>query len=706
MKSLSLKKRGDGVAVLLFDTPKRPVNVLSGGMLEEAAPLMEEIEKDDAVVAVVLASGKPDSFIAGADLDDVVKMSEEEAEAVSRGAHAWLDRVEASRKPFVAAIHGAALGGGLEVALACRYRIASDHPKTVLALPEVMLGVLPAAGGTQRLPRLIGLQRALPMLLTGKRVRAAQAYRHGLVDALTSPGGLVETAVKAARALADGTLAPERDRQPLSEKPLLLPPLRSWAIGKAREAVMWKTRGLYPAPLEILACVEKGLADGIEAGMEEEAVRFGKLVGSDGAKNLIRLFDAMTALKKAPKGDAPRPVTRLGVLGAGLMGEGIAAVSLGLSSVVLKDVSEEGLARAAKGLRKGLEKRVRSGALTRLQRDRQWYGLSATTRPEELAGCDVVIEAVFEDLALKRKVLAETEAVVSPEAVFASNTSALPIREIAASAKVPERVVGMHYFSPVPKMPLLEVVVAEKTAPWAVATARALGVAQGKTVIVVKDGPGFYTTRILAPFINEAVVLLDEGAAIPALDAALLDFGFPVGPVALLDEVGIDVAAHVSNDLGKAFAARGAAPSATFGRLFEAGFRGRKNRKGFYLYPKDRPPKGKKEVDPEVYAFFGGTSRKRMPAEDLRDRLALLMVNEAAFCLSEGIVASPRDADAGAILGLGFPPFRGGPFRHVDATGAAAVVERLEELAELHGRRFVPAPLLVEMARGGMRFYR
>lgn len=706
MKSLTLKKRGDGVAVLLFDTPKRPVNVLSGGMLEEAAPLMEEIEKDDAIVAVVLASGKPDSFIAGADLDDVVKMTAEEAEAVSRGAHAWLDRVERSRKPFVAAIHGAALGGGLEVALACRYRIASDHPKTVLALPEVMLGVLPGAGGTQRLPRLIGLQRALPMLLTGKRVRAAQAYRHGLVDALTSPGGLVETAAKAARALADGTLKPDRDRQPLSEKPLALPPLRSWAIGKAREAVMWKTRGLYPAPLEILACVEKGLSDGIGAGMEEEAVRFGKLVGSEGAKNLIRLFEAMTDLKKAPKGEAPPPVRRLGVLGAGLMGEGIAAVSLALSSVVLKDVSEEGLARAAKGLRKGLERRVRSGALTRLERDRQWFGLSATTRPEDLAGCDLVIEAVFEDLALKRKVLAETEAVLSPEAVFASNTSALPIREIAAKAKVPERVVGMHYFSPVPKMPLLEVVVAEKTSPRAAAVARAFGVAQGKTVIVVKDGPGFYTTRILAPFINEAVVLLDEGAAIPALDAALLDFGFPVGPVALLDEVGIDVAAHVSKDLGKAFASRGAAPSATFGKLFAAGYRGRKNRKGFYVYPKDRPSKGKKEVDPEVYSFFGGSSRTRMPAEDLCDRLALLMVNEAAFCLAEGIVASPRDADAGAVLGLGFPPFRGGPFRHVDAVGATAVVERLEELAAVHGRRFVPAPLLVEMARSGMRFYR
>ena len=705
MRNLTLKRRGDGVAVLLFDTPKRPVNVLSRELLEEAGPLMQEIQDDDGIVACVLASAKPDSFIAGADLDEVVGMDAAAAEAISRGAHEWLGRVEKSRKPFVAAIHGAALGGGLEVALACHYRLATDHPKTVLALPEVMLGVLPAAGGTQRLPRLVGLQRALPMLLTGKRIRAAQAYRHGLVDALTSPGGLLETAAVAALGLARGTLRPNRDRQPLTEKPLSLPPLRAWALGKARDEVMKKTRGLYPAPLDILACVEKGLVGGVAAGLEEEAVRFGKLVASDGAKNLIRLFDAMTALKKTPKGDEPKGVKRLGVLGAGLMGEGIAAVSLGLGPVVLKDVSEEGLTRASRNLRKGLDRRLRAGGLTRLERDRQWYGLRPTTRTEDLAGCDLVVEAVFEDLALKRKVLAETEAVIPPHAVFATNTSALPIREIAAKAKFPERVVGMHYFSPVPKMPLLEVVVAEKTAAWAVATARALGVAQGKTVIVVKDGPGFYTTRILGPLINEAVVLLDEGAAIPALDAALLDFGFPVGPVALLDEVGIDVAAHVSKDLGKAFAARGAAPSATFTKLFEAGYRGRKNAKGFYLYPKDRPAGASKEVNPDVYAFFGGASRKAMPAEDLVDRLALLMVNEAAWCLAEGIVGSPRDGDAGAILGLGFPPFRGGPFRHVDAVGAAAIVERMEELAEAHGKRFVPAPLLVEMARSGKKFH-
>ncbi|HRY44499.1 MAG TPA: 3-hydroxyacyl-CoA dehydrogenase family protein, partial [Thermoanaerobaculia bacterium] len=265
--------------------------------------------------------------------------------------------------------------------------------------------------------------------------------------------------------------------------------------------------------------------------------------------------------------------------------------------------------------------------------------------------------------------------------------------------------VGMHYFSPVPKMPLLEVVAPKGAAPWAVATARAFGVAQGKTVIVVKDGPGFYTTRILAPFVNEAVVLLDEGAAIPDLDAALLDFGFPVGPVALLDEVGIDVAAHVARDLGKAFASRGAAASGSFARLLGAGFRGRKNGKGFYRYGPSARPGGRKEVDRDVYAHFGGTERTPMRAADLADRLVLLMVNEAAWCLQEEVVASPRDADAGAVLGLGFPPFLGGPFRWLDAVGAAEAVARMERLRRLHGKRFTPAPLLVEAARTGRPFH-
>lgn len=703
-KCFSLDVRPDGVAILTFDTPGSPVNILSREVLAEVEELLSRVESDSAIRAAVLASGKRDSFIAGADLDQVLAMeTAEEGAAFSRNGHRILDRIERCAKPIVAAIHGAALGGGLEVALACRYIIASDHPKTVLAQPEVMLGLLPGGGGTERLPKRIGLPAALPMLLTGKRLRPKQALRAGLVDSLTSPGGIVDTAARAALALAGGTLKPGARKRGLLERLAAMPPLRSFVLEKARKEVLRKTLGLYPAPLSILEAVSAGLSKGRAEGQETESLLFGRLVADPGSKNLIRLFDSMTALKKSPGGAAPRPVKRLAVLGAGLMGEGIAAVSLPLASVVLKDVAEVSLGRAAKNLHRGLGKRVRSGALTRAERDRQWFGLTLTTDASLAGRADLVIEAVFEELALKRKVLAETEAFLSPDAVFASNTSALPISAIAAGAKHPERVLGMHYFSPVPKMPLLEIVVAAQTAPWAVETARAFGVAQGKTVIVVKDSPGFYTTRILAPLMNEAIVLLEEGAEIEALDRALQHFGFPVGPATLLDEVGIDVAAHVSHDLGQAFGARGLTPSPILAKLAEEGWHGRKNGKGLYRY--GEKASRKKEVNGDVYAFFGGPSRKCFAPAEMADRLALLMVNEAVWCLDEGVLASPRDGDVGAILGLGFPPLRGGPFRYADTLGAQAVIDRMKALADRHGSRFAPAPLLVKMAANGERFH-
>ncbi len=312
---------------------------------------------------------------------------------------------------------------------------------------------------------------------------------------------------------------------------------------------------------------------------------------------------------------------------------------------------------------------------------------------------------LFEDLELKRRVLAEVENQVSSDTVFASNTSALPIKEIAAHAHFPERVVGMHYFSPVPKMPLLEIVVPEKAAAWAVATARAFGIKQGKTCIVVKDGPGFYTTRILAPYLNEAVLLVEEGARVEDVDGAMKDFGYPVGPLALVDEVGIDVGAHVARDLGKAFADRGLEGSGAMPKLIEAGLQGRKNGRGFYTYPPAKK-KGRKQVNDEVYDLLGGVERREVPVSEIQDRLALLMVNEAVHCLQESVIASPRDGDLGAILGLGFPPFRGGPFRYIDTQGKGAIASRLEELASTYGKRFEPAAMLSEVVENRGRFYK
>jgi 3-hydroxyacyl-CoA dehydrogenase len=413
----------------------------------------------------------------------------------------------------------------------------------------------------------------------------------------------------------------------------------------------------------------------------------------------------MNEAKKPAAGSQAKDVGRLAVLGGGFMGAGVASVSLGLCPVVVRDLSEEVLGRAAKTVDDGLKKQVRSGAIRAVDADRRRSRLLLTTDIEDLEGADLVIEAVFEDLELKRRVLAEFEGRVATTTVFASNTSALPITEIAAHAHYPERVVGMHYFSPVPKMPLLEIVVTEKTARWAVDTARAFGTAQGKTCIVVKDGPGFYTTRILAPYLNEAVLLVEEGAAIEDVDRAMKDFGYPVGPLALIDEVGIDVGAHVARDLGRAFADRGLEGSGAMPRLLEAGLEGRKNGRGFYLYPAAKK-KGPKPVNHEVYELLGGAGRRQIAASEIQDRLALLMVNEAINCLQDEVIASPRDGDLGAILGLGFPPFRGGPFRYVDGVGRGKIVARLEGLSAAHGKRFQPARLLAEVVENRGKFYK
>jgi 3-hydroxyacyl-CoA dehydrogenase/enoyl-CoA hydratase/carnithine racemase len=703
--SISVTLRADQVAVVTLDHPDKKVNTLSPQLLrefeEKAAPLLE----DDGVRAIVVASAKPDSFIAGADLEVLEGLDADEISAMSRGGNELLERIARSPKPVVAAVHGAALGGGLEVALACHYILASRHPATVLGQPEVQLGLLPAGGGTQRLVERMGLTAALPMLLTGKRVRARRARRKGIVDAVTTPGGIVETAARAALALADGRLARKAPKKALIDRLARLAPIRGMVLRAARKRVRRQTRGLYPAPPAILDCVETGLKRGRAAGLARESSYFGSLATGPESRSLVWLFHAMNQAKKPLEGESPPPVRRLAVLGAGFMGSGVASVSLGLCDVVLRDISPETLTSAARIIDGGLRSQIRSESISRIEADRRRSRLQLATDVNALAGCDLVVEAVYESLDLKREVLSEVEARVSPEVVFASNTSALPIEKIASEARHPERVLGMHYFSPVHQMPLLEIVATKATARWAIATAHAFGRAQGKTPIVVEDGPGFYTTRILAPYLGEAIALIEEGARIEDVDRAMKDFGFPVGPIALIDEVGIDVGAHVARDLGEAFADRSHPSGDVLTRMVEAGFEGRKNRRGFYSYPNGRK-KGRKRPDEEVYAFFGDSVRRRsMPPSEIHGRLALIMVNEAVHCLQDGVIATPRDGDLGAVLGLGFPPFRAGPFHHVDAVGASAIADDLRRLEDRCGTRFRPAELLLDMATRAARFY-
>ncbi|MEW5912120.1 MAG: 3-hydroxyacyl-CoA dehydrogenase NAD-binding domain-containing protein [Thermodesulfobacteriota bacterium] len=696
-------RRPDGVALVILDHPSKLVNTISIPLLREVEAKVEPLLSDPEVKALVLVSAKKDSFVAGADLEVLARTdSAEEIASLSRDGNRLLSRLADSPKPVVAAVHGAALGGGLEVALACHYILASDHPATVLGQAEVMLGLLPAGGGTQRLVRRVGLIQGLPLLLTGKRLQARRAYRLGLVDALTTPGGIAETGARAALALAAGKLSRRKRKRSWPEKLSGLAPVRSFILHKARQQVMAQTRGNYPAPVKILDCVQTGLKRGIAAGLASESAYFGELAVGPVSRNLVRLFQAMNEAKKQTLTEPPREVGRLAVLGGGFMGAGIASVSVGLCPVTVRDLDQAVLARCAREVDTGLAKQRRAGSITKLERDRRWSHLHLTTEPKDLAGADLVIEAVFEDLALKQRVLAECEQIISPQAVFASNTSALPIDQIAAQAAHPERVLGMHYFSPVPKMPLLEIVVPDAAAEWAKATALKFGQRQGKTVILVKDRPGFYTSRILGPYMNEALILLAEGARIETLDRVMKDFGFPVGPMTLLDEVGLDVVAHVSRHLSRAFSQRGVEPNQGLLKMVEAGYQGRKNNRGFYKYPGKG---GQKQPNTRVYHYFSQEGRHEFAPADIAERLALLMVNEAALCLQEGVIDSPRTGDLGAILGLGFPPFRGGPFRYLDAAQPDKVVARMEQLMIKCGPRFQPAALLKDYAKSGRSFY-
>ena len=690
----------DGVLLIGLDQPDSRVNTLSQAALKSFEEVLDSIENDAELKAAVIISRKKDSFIVGADINEFVNFSsKEEVISLIQQGHALFDRLERLSKPVVAAIHGACVGGGLELALACHYRLASEHKRTLFALPEVNLGLLPGLGGTQRLPRLVGLQNGLELILTGKNVYAKPARKMGIVDALIHEAGLEAAALQAAKGLADGSVSRRERKESLQDKLLENTPLNRIVYSKAAETVEKRSKGNYPAPPKIIEVIRTGMEKGLTAGFHAEASAFAGLVLTPESKALRHLFFAKNASEKNPLKDQANPVSSLGILGAGLMGSGIAQVSAQNGfDVILKDMKLEFAAKGKSAIYKDISKRVGKG-MSEFERDVILGRVSPADSYDLFKGVGLTIEAVLETLEVKQAVLRDVEALAPEGHIFASNTSSIPIHKIAEAAKQPEAVLGMHYFSPVPKMPLLEIIKTDKTAPWALATAIEVGLKQKKTVIVVGDKPGFYANRILAPYMNEALILLQEGASVDAIDTAMTDFGFPVGPLKLIDEVGMDVGAHVTEVMAPLFAERNIELVEL--KLDDPSLKGRKSGKGFYLYEQGKT----KEVNKDIYRFFSGAERKTIAKSEIQERMFLAMVSEAVYTLQEGVIESPKDGDVGAVFGIGFPPFLGGPFFYLDSQGSDKVLARLEALTQKHGSRFKAAKLLNEKAETPSPFY-
>ncbi len=703
--ALTLEVDADGIAWLTLDRAGSKANILTRGVMERLDTLLGEVEAGAAagrIRALVIRSGKPGMFIAGANIDDIADITDPaEGEAGSRKGQAVFTRLDRLPVFTVAAIDGICLGGGTELALACDYRIAADAPATRIGLPEIQLGIIPGFGGTTRLPRLVGLPAALPLILTGKPVNASKAYRIGLVHERVHPAILAERTRALVREVLAGKRPPARKRS-MMDRVTGTTLGRNFALAQARKQVLKETKGHYPAPLAALETLGKIESLPLEAALAEEARTLGRLIVTPISKNLIHVYRLMEAAKKPVTAATPRPVHKVGVVGAGVMGGGIAQLLAYRGfEVRLKDIAAQALGHGLKTARELFDKVVKRGRLHRREAERMMAAISPTLDYSGFGTTELVIEAVVERMDVKKNVLRELEGQVEPGTVLTSNTSALSITEMQGVLQRPADFCGMHFFNPVNRMPLVEIVRGERTGDEAVATVWAVTRKLDKTPVVVKDGPGFLVNRILAPYMNEAGWLLADGAAVEAIDRALVAFGMPMGPLRLLDEVGLDVAHHVSGILHQAFGER-MMPAPALARLPETKRLGRKGGLGFYRYEGGR----EQAVDPGMYAALGLPGERRELARAvIQERCVLVMVNEAARVLAEGIVRDAGDVDLGLITGTGFPPFRGGLLRWADTLGMATVLEKLERYARELGPRFEPAPLIRERASAGAPFY-
>ncbi|MDB5355169.1 MAG: fadJ [Phycisphaerales bacterium] len=691
MQTLRTSTDPDGVVTVLLDAPGKSLNTLIRLMFAELAEVVTRLEEEKAK-AVIFASAKKRSFIAGADVFEISSMSPGDLERHLAFGQELFTRIEQLPMPTVAVINGDCLGGGLELALACTLRVSADEPSISLGLPEVKLGLVPGWGGTVRLPRLIGLAEALSLMTAGRTLSPAKALKAGLIDEVAKTDELLA----AARRLV---LSGAKRREVSSAAPSDLPGI----LENARAQTLAQTRGNYPAPLRLIEVVAEGWNHGRAAGMAAERKALVEMMGTDAAKGLIRVFFLRQGAKRAIASQIraqPAEVKHAAVIGGGVMGAGIvhALIRAGINVRLIEinaDAASAGISRVCKALEEDvaggrMTASDAAGALGRITATSEWAGLEAA---------DIVIEAAVERIEVKREIFAKLDRAVRPDCVLATNTSSLSVSEMAGATANPGWVVGLHFFNPVAKMPLVEVVRTGKSQEQALATAAGLAGKIGKTAVLVNDSPGFLVNRVLMPYLAEALVMAGEGADVRTVDEALKRWGMPMGPFELLDEIGLDVSSHILKSLAGHFGER-LPGAASLDSAVQRGWLGKKSGRGFYVYGDKRG--AEPQVNPEQIATPIAPRTNPLSAkensEEIAWRLVLPMVNEAARLLEEGVVDNVDAVDLAMVLGTSFAPFRGGLVHFVDGVGVEVVVRRMKEMAEKHGSRFAPAPLLNALA--------